>query len=186
MDFMHLKCDPPGPIADEDDLSFWDKAMACSSYSLWDCLAGGVEGAGECTWCESQHGEPDISFCVSQAFWDQLKGTQSARKQGNYVHVDQVFKCSSGIHNADIRVTSLFDTVCSQRGGSIIQTSDEEQKCLNTLDKDEVNCTISTNPFPGFMGSTAEKHCVNVNQQEIMLWTIDLLKEMGWKMETKW
>ncbi|KAL3910427.1 MAG: hypothetical protein SGILL_007694 [Bacillariaceae sp.] len=188
LESWHLKCDPPGPIVDEEEIAFWAEATECGKFNLQDCLSGEDGGNETCTWCESSSSddnEPTIQFCTSQQLWDELKEKQHSDAQG-HVNVDQLFSCRSESRDADETATSLFDTTCAREGANHgeVKTLDANRKCTATLDNDGVNCTIAQNPFPGlFMGATGGPHCVSESQYQVVRWFIGVMKDMGWELD---
>ncbi|KAL3916535.1 MAG: hypothetical protein SGARI_007939 [Bacillariaceae sp.] len=130
--------------------------------------------------------EPSLRFCTSQILWEQTRGLQHSEEEG-HINIDQVFTCQKDVNKVmdDSSTMSLFDTTCAAGVGyAELKNDDDYERCTDTLDLDDVNCTLARNPFPGvFTGSSPGLHCVSESQSDTLRLIFRTMKDMGWEVE---
>jgi len=179
---LHLRCyndNDTENVIEEDATAFWDEAMSCFPHSKADC--GGDHGKGDhdCIYCDVA--EPTMGLCLSVDLWDNLVVAQALEdfdedvSTGSQIRLDQVIHCSQDHVEGDkdgINDDSLWSKRC---GLGPVTSVTEEEACLN-MD----GCTIAENPFPGLFGTTSGMHCVSLQQEQALVWAIQVLRSTGW------
>uniref|UniRef100_A0A7S4A955 Uncharacterized protein n=1 Tax=Pseudo-nitzschia australis TaxID=44445 RepID=A0A7S4A955_9STRA len=178
---LHLKCyDNEDEVIDESATEFWDEAASCLPHGAGDCQGQHGSGDHTCTWCTVN--EPSMGFCLSQSLRNNLIIAQALEdfdedvSTGDQIRLDEIVHCD----NDDDKSKNSANIWSQHCGWAAIETDQDEANCLSTKDQ---RCVVQGNPFPGLLGSKGGKHCVTVQQQQAMLWTIYLLRDMGWEDE---
>jgi hypothetical protein len=158
---------------DKDAAPFWDEQMGCSvaATTQAECLSTSTNGGFSCTWCVVH--DPPFAMCMGQEFMETIEELQPDEEP---IRIAEVIHCSTDVSKNDHDhedIYGLMDLSCVMAGKL---GGGDEGACLEAADATGRNCVSVMTALTG-------EACVTETQNELLSWTMDLMEDMGVKIQ---